>query len=72
MHVDPVRTLGPWSFTIQQDTPVHWVRSGPLDSYLLKVECEVPLIPGGIISTGLLLHSGESVLGVVWTIKYCE
>eukprot|EP00392_Amoebophrya_sp_AT5.2_P009193 g9221.t1 len=63
MNPDPVRNLGPWSFTIQQETPVHWLRSGPLESYLLKCEVEVNHVDGALVSTGVLLHSGDDILG---------
>ncbi|CAD7923681.1 unnamed protein product [Amoebophrya sp. A120] len=63
MNPDPVRNLGPWSFTIQQETPVHWLRSGPLESYLLKCEVECNQVDGALVSTGVLLHSGDDVLG---------
>ncbi|CAD7929927.1 unnamed protein product [Amoebophrya sp. A25] len=63
MNPEPVRNLGPWSFTIQQETPVHWLRTGPMESYLLKCEVEAPAIEGALVSTGVLLHSGDDVLG---------
>lgn len=63
MNADPVRTLGPWSFTLQQETPVHWLRTGPLDNYLVKLQAEAYLAPGALISTGMLLHSGDDILG---------
>ena len=46
MNAEPIRNLGPWSFTIQNDTPVHWLKTGPLESYLLKFNVDAWLVDG--------------------------
>lgn len=33
---DDVQVLGAWNFTLQGDTPLHWLRSGVLDRYHMK------------------------------------
>ncbi len=59
-----VRLLGPWSFTLQNDTPPHWLKCGPLDSYLMKMHVEVSATPGTTVTCGIMFHSGtQSVLG---------
>jgi len=34
--LDDIQVLGAWNFTIQPETPLVWLRTGPLDRYLMK------------------------------------
>lgn len=48
--LDDIQVLGVWNFTIQPETPLVWLRTGPLDRYLLKfvVSCDCPSTAGMI------------------------
>lgn len=48
--LEDVQVLGVWNFTMQADTPLHWLRTGPLERYLLRfgVHAPMPCI-GGIV-----------------------
>jgi len=56
---DDVQVLGAWNFTLQGDTPLFWIKSGALDSYLLQFRVSLPY-PG---TAGLVLHSEQDGTG---------
>jgi len=66
--LDDIQVLGVWNFTIQPDTPLVWLRTGPLDRYLLKfqVHCDLPS------TAGMIFHSeadGPGIDGVSFWIE---
>ncbi|CAK0850233.1 unnamed protein product [Prorocentrum cordatum] len=56
---DDVQVLGAWNFTLQGDTPLFWIKSGALDSYLLQFTVSLPY-PG---TAGLVLHADQDGTG---------
>lgn len=61
--VSDVKVLGSWNFTLQDDTPLYWLKCGNLDHYLLRarVRCPCPC------SVGMVWHSeaeGSGMEGV--------
>lgn len=48
-----IKVFGSWNFTLQEDTPLYWLRCGPLERYLLRfnVRCAYPSV------VGLVVHS---------------
>jgi len=69
--LDDIQVLGVWNFTIQTETPLVWLRTGPLDRYLLKLR-----ITSGLPSTaGMIFHSeadGPGTDGVSFWIERRE
>lgn len=51
--VSDVKVLGSWNFTLQDDTPLYWLKCGNLEHYLLRarVRCPCPC------SVGMVWHS---------------
>lgn len=66
--LDDIQVLGVWNFTIQPETPLVWLRTGPLDRYLLKFN-----ICSEMSSTaGMIFHSeadGPGIDGVSFWIE---
>lgn len=56
---DDVQVLGAWNFTLQGETPLFWIKSGALDSYLLQFTVSLPC-PG---TAGLVLHAEQDGSG---------
>lgn len=61
--VSDVKVLGEWNFTLQDDTPLYWLKCGNLEHYLLRcrVRCPCPC------SVGMVWHSeaeGSGMEGV--------
>lgn len=48
--LDDIQVLGVWNFTIQAETPLVWLRTGPLDRYLLRfsISSDLPSTAGMI------------------------
>lgn len=66
--LDDIQVLGVWNFTIQPDTPLVWLRTGPLDRYLLRyqIHCDLPS------TSGMIFHSeadGPGIDGVSFWIE---
>jgi len=66
--LDDIQVLGVWNFTIQPETPLVWLRTGPLERYLLKfqVHCHLPS------TAGMIFHSeadGPGIDGVSFWIE---
>lgn len=66
--LDDIQVLGVWNFTIQAETPLVWLRTGPLDRYLLRfiVHSDLPS------TAGMIFHSeadGSGVDGVSFWIE---
>jgi len=40
--LDDIQVLGQWNFTLQAETPIHWLRTGALDRYLLRFGVQTP------------------------------
>uniref|UniRef100_A0A7S3UIU0 Uncharacterized protein n=1 Tax=Oxyrrhis marina TaxID=2969 RepID=A0A7S3UIU0_OXYMA len=62
-----ISLLGPWSVSLQQDTPLYWLRCDPLEHYLLK--CQVSWQTHNDNTTdsvcfGLVTHSHQESLGM--------
>lgn len=51
--LDDVQVLGDWNFTMQGDTPLHWLKTGQLERYLLKLRLHSPC-PA---TAGMVLHA---------------
>jgi len=51
--LDDVQVLGEWNFTMQGDTPLHWLKTGQMDRYLMKMKIHSPC-PS---TAGLVLHA---------------
>jgi len=69
--LDDIQVLGVWNFTIQAETPLVWLRTGPLDRYLLKfnIHSELPS------TAGMIFHSeadGPGIDGVSFWIERRE
>lgn len=66
--LDDIQVLGVWNFTIQPETPLVWLRTGPLDRYLLRFQ-----IHSSLPSTaGMIFHSeadGPGIDGVSFWIE---
>lgn len=66
--LDDIQVLGVWNFTIQPETPLVWLRTGPLDRYLLRFSIHSHL-PS---TAGLIFHSeadGPGIDGVSFWIE---
>lgn len=66
--LDDIQVLGVWNFTIQPETPLVWLRTGPLDRYLLKFQVHSSL-PS---TAGLIFHTeadGPGIDGVSFWIE---
>lgn len=66
--LDDIQVLGVWNFTIQPETPLVWLRTGPLDRYLLRfaIHCDLPS------TAGLIFHAeadGPGIDGVSFWIE---
>jgi len=66
--LDDIQVLGVWNFTIQPETPLVWLRTGPLDRYLLRfvVHSDMPS------TAGMIFHSeadGPGIDGVSFWIE---
>lgn len=60
-----VNFLGPWHFTLQEDTPLYWLDNGtPLQRYLLKVQVRASYYPEDAVVAGFTFHSsyGDGML----------
>jgi hypothetical protein len=57
--LDDVQVLGQWNFTLQGDTPLFWIKSGALDSYLLQFTVHMP----SPAVAGLILHAEQDGSG---------
>jgi len=51
--LDDVQVLGEWNFTMQGDTPLHWLKTGQMDRYLMKLQIHSPC-PS---TAGIVLHA---------------
>lgn len=63
-----VQVCGQWNFTLQSDTPIHWLRSGSLEFYLLKFRVH-SMRPS---TWGFVLHAeadGEGTDGVTFFVE---
>jgi len=51
--LDDIQVLGVWNFTIQPETPLVWLRTGPLDRYLMRfsITSDLPSTAGMIFHT---------------------
>lgn len=51
--VEDIKVFGSWNFTLQEETPLFWLRCGPLERYLLRcqIRCRYPCV------AGLVVHS---------------
>lgn len=51
--VRDIKVFGSWNFTLQEETPLYWLRCGPLERYLLRCEvrCAYPCVVGLIVHT---------------------
>lgn len=58
--LDDIQVLGVWNFTIQPETPLVWLRTGPLDRYLLRFQLHSDL-PS---TAGLIFHSEADGPGI--------
>lgn len=66
--LDDIQVLGVWNFTIQPETPLVWLRTGPLDRYLMRFQVSTHL-PS---TAGLIFHSeadGPGIDGVSFWIE---
>jgi len=66
--LDDIQVLGVWNFTIQTETPLVWLRTGPLDRYLLKfvIHSDCPS------TAGMIFHSeadGPGIDGVSFWVE---
>jgi len=66
--LDDIQVLGVWNFTIQPETPLVWLRTGPLDRYLLRyaIHCDLPS------TAGMIFHAeadGPGIDGVSFWIE---
>lgn len=59
-ELDDIQVLGVWNFTIQAETPLVWLRTGPLDRYLLRfnMHSELPS------TAGLIFHTEADGFGI--------
>lgn len=63
-----VQVCGQWNFTLQADTPIHWLRSGCLEFYLLRFRVH-SMRPS---TWGVVLHGeadGEGTDGVTFYVE---
>lgn len=51
--VRDIKVFGSWNFTLQEETPLYWLRCGPLERYLLRFEvrCSYPCVAGLVVHT---------------------
>lgn len=69
--LDDIQVLGVWNFTIQPETPLVWLRTGPLDRYLLRFRLSFDL-PS---TAGMIFHTeadGPGIDGVSFWIERRE
>lgn len=69
--LDDIQVLGVWNFTIQPETPLVWLRTGPLDRYLMRfnIHSDIPS------TAGMIFHSeadGPGIDGVSFWIERRE
>lgn len=61
--ISDVKVLGSWNFTLQDDTPLYWLKCGNLEHYLLRCRVRLPCP----CSAGMVFHSeaeGSGMEGV--------
>jgi len=66
--LDDIQVLGVWNFTIQPETPLVWLRTGPLDRYLMRfnIHSDIPS------TAGMIFHSeadGPGIDGVSFWVE---